>query len=244
MASDNPTEEVEDTYENQDLEEEPTETGEEIFENQYLEDQTTNTEFQIPGSDDVLDKRKKEINRKKNQKNKHLIPDKTDPNKVLIDNLKDLGLYKLMKTKMLKETKTRKAFKRIMSRPTTKIPCPVPLMSTDQLIEWIYPEISKDFVEQGLAPKLKVPWGNPKYHPRFWPDELWPWHLVSNFRHPQKHNRPHNVSLVDTLKAAVSKRLRHLNIDPESFISEDYTEEEDIKKRKVRGLKEVGRLYN
>ena len=138
---------------------------------------------------------------------------------------------------MLKETKSRKAFKRIMSKPTKKLPCPVQLMSTDQLIEWIYPEIPKDFIEQGLPPKTQVSWGNPKYHPRFWSDELWPWHLLSNFKQPQKHKRPCNVSLVDTLKAAVSNRLRYLNINPETFISEEYTEEEDIKKRKVRGLK-------
>ena len=47
------------------------------------------------------------------------------------------------------------------------------------------------------------------------------------------------MNLADTLKAAISKRLRGLNIDPDSYISEEYTEEEDVKKRRVRGLKVV-----
>ena len=55
----------------------------------------------------------------------------------------------------------------------------------------------------------------------------------------QQHHRPKNVGFVDTLKAAVSNRLKNLNIDPEMYISEDYTEEEDIKKRRARGLKAV-----
>ena len=232
LASENQTEEVEDIYENQDMEEETSDTqpesGQEILENQHFEaSNTCQDESQIPHSDDVLDNQKKVIGRKENEMHKYLqTPDKTDPKKVLIDNLKVLGLSKAY-TKMLKDSRTRKSFKRIMSKPTRKLPCPVPLMSTDQLIEWIYPEIPKDFIEQGLPSKTHVSWGNPKFHPRFWPDELW----------PQKHKRPYNVSLVDTLKAAVSNRLKFLNINPETYISEEYTEEEDIKKRKVRGLK-------
>ena len=165
---------------------------------------------------------------------------KLDANKVLIENLKILGMSKLKKD-ILKNTRTRKFFRAIMSKPTKKLPCPVELMNTAQLCDWLTPEIRKDIIEQGLAPKSKIPWGDPEFHPKCWPDELWPWHLVSNVCGNQKHNRPNNVGLVDTLKAAVSNRLKNLNIDPETYISEEYTEEEDIAKRRARG--DFGQRY-
>ena len=163
---------------------------------------------------------------------------KMDVNNVLIENLKVLGMSKLRKD-ILKDTRTRKFFKNIMSKPTMKLPCPVKLMTSAQLCEWLVPEIRRDFIEQGLAPKAKVPWGDPDFHPKCWPDELWPWHLVSNLRVTQKHNKPYNVSIWDTLRTAVSNRLRDLNFDPETYISEDYTEELDLSKRRARGLKVV-----
>ena len=243
LASQNQTAEVEDVYESPHLEEETYETqpelDEEIFENQHLEDPTANSykeESQFLGFDDVLNPKKTKIGGKENQMNKPM--DNIDKNKVLIENLKVLGLSKLRKD-ILKNTQSRKFFKKIMSKPTMKLPCPVELMNSAQLIEWLTPEIRKDYIEQGLAPKVKVPWGDSEFHPKCWPDELWPWNLVSSPSARQKHSRPYNVSLVDTLKAAISKRLRDLNIDPDSYISEEYTEEEDVKKRRVRGLKVV-----
>ena len=210
--------------------------GGETFENTQ-DDQTVETgkfeQYQHPGSQKILTKQKKEIRKKDTITNEG----KLDANKVLIENLKILGMSKL-KNDILKNTRSRKFFKAIMSKPTKKLPCPVQLMNSNQLYEWLTPELRKDIIEQGLAPKSQVPWGNPEFHPKCWPDELWPWHLMSaQPRAKQKHYRPNNVALVDTLKAAVSNRLKALNIDPETFISEEYTEEEDIKKRRARGLK-------
>ena len=59
------------------------------------------------------------------------------------------------------------------------------------------------------------------------------------FKSNPKHNKPYNVSIWDTLRTAVSNRLRDLNFDPETYISEDYTEELDLSKRRARGLKVV-----
>ena len=208
----------------------------EIFENTQ-DDQTVETgkfeESQHPDRNKILTKQKKET-RKKDTTNEATI----DANKVLIENLKILGMSKL-KNDILKNTRSRKFFKAIMSKPTKKLPCPVQLMNSNQLYEWLTPEIRKDIIEQGFAPKTKIPWGDPEFLPKCWPNKLWPWHLVSNPNQNQKHHRPKNVGFVDTLKAAVSNRLKNLNIDPEMYISEDYTEEEDIKKRRARGLKAV-----
>ena len=209
----------------------------ETFENTQ-DDQTVETgkfeQYQHPGSQKILTKQKKEIRKKDTITNEG----KLDANKVLIENLKILGMSKLKKD-ILKNTRSRKFFKTIMSKPTKKLPCPVEFMNSAQLCLWLTPEIRKDIVEQGFAPKSKIPWGDPEFHPKCWPDELWPWHLAYNPSGNPKHHGPKNVGLVDTLKAAVSKRLKNLNIDPETFISEEYTEEEDLAKRRARGLKAV-----
>ena len=203
-----------------------------------LDDQTVETfeESRHLDSNKILTKEKI----KPRKKDTIMNETKLDANKVLIENLKILGMSKLKKD-ILKNTRTRKFFRAIMSKPTKKLPCPVELMNSAQLCDWLTPEIRKDIIEQGLAPKSKIPWGDPEFHPKCWPDELWPWHLVSNVCGNQKYNRPNNVGLVDTLKAAVSNRLKNLNIDPETYISEEYTQEEDIAKRRARGV--FGKRY-
>ena len=159
----------------------------------------------------------------------------TDVNKVLLDNLKVLGLSKISKD-ILKDPKSRKYFKKIMSKPTPKLPCPLEFMNGPQLSSWLVSEFQKDFIEQGKAPRASIPWGAPDYRPRCWPEAMWPWHLVGNLGHKQT-NKPAHVNIQETLKMAVKTRLRHLNIDPETFVSEDYTEEQDKRKKMIRGIK-------
>ena len=60
----------------------------------------------------------------------------SDVNKVLLDNLKVLGLSKLSKD-ILKDAKSRKLFKKIMSKPTSKLPCPLEFMNGIQLSSWL-----------------------------------------------------------------------------------------------------------
>ena len=159
----------------------------------------------------------------------------TDVNQVLLENLKVLGMSKLSK-EMLRDPISRKYFKKIMSKPTLKLPCPLKFMNGNQLSDWLLLELPKDFIEQGKAPKATIPWGHPDYQPRCWPEEMWPWHLVGNLRHSQP-NKPAYVSIPDTLKMAVQNRLKHLKIDPETFVSEHYTEDDDRRKKMVRGIK-------
>ena len=150
---------------------------------------------------------------------------------VLLDNLKCLGLSR----KVIKDTKSRNIVKNIMSKPTPKLPCPVALMSEDQILPWMLEEIRKDIIEQGKRPVTRIRWGEERCHPSFWPDDIFPWHLVTNPCHSQR-NRPDGVSPVETWKVAINNRLKQKNIDPDTFISEDYTEREDLLKKRVRGI--------
>ena len=153
---------------------------------------------------------------------------------VLLENLKSLGLSKLSKLE-INNSKSKKIVRDIMSTPTAKLPAPIALMSDKQLLPWLKLEILKDIIEQGKRPVIQIKWGDESCHPSFWPDDIWPWHLVTNISHSQKH-RPEGVRPFETWKIAATNRLRQKNIDPDSFISEDYTEEEDIRKKKCRGI--------
>ena len=159
----------------------------------------------------------------------------TDVNKVLHENLKVLGLSKISK-EILKDAKSRKYFKKIMSKPNVKLPCPLEFMNGTQMTAWLLPEFQKDFIEQGKAPRPSIPWGDPDYRPLCWPETMWPWHLVGNLSQKQINKPPH-VSIPETLKMAVKTRLKHLNIDPKKFVSEDYTEDKEKRKKMIRGIK-------
>ena len=162
----------------------------------------------------------------------------SDVNKVLLDNLKVLGLSKISKD-ILKDPKSRQLFKKIMSKPTSKLPCPLEFMNGNQLSSWLLSEIQKDLIEQGKAPRAMIAWGDPDYRPKCWPEEMWPWHLVGNLAHKQT-NKPKQVNIPKTLKMAVYTRLKQLNINPATFVSEDYTEEQDKRKKMIRGISVAG----
>ena len=68
---------------------------------------------------------------------------------------------------------------------------------------------------------------------------MWPWHLVGNLAHKQT-NKPKQVNIPKTLKMAVYTRLKQLNINPATFVSENYTEEQDKRKKMIRGISVAG----
>ena len=158
----------------------------------------------------------------------------TESNKILLENLKLLGLSKLSR-KEINNKKSRDIVKRIMSRPTPKLPCPVAFMNYKQLIPFIQQEVLKNIIEQGKRPMSRVLWGDEQCHPTFWPDEIWPWNLVTNIVHKQ-FKKPKDVNMVETFKIAVRQRLQEKNLDPDTYISEEYTEEEDMMKKRARGI--------
>ena len=53
------------------------------------------------------------------------------------------------------------------------LPCPVDLMNQAQLLTYIIPELKLDYIEQGLLPVSKIPWGDPKFKPKCWADDIW-----------------------------------------------------------------------
>ena len=158
----------------------------------------------------------------------------TNDSKVLIENLKSLGLHKLSK-EQIKDTKSRKIVKMVMSRPLEKLPCPVEYMSEKQIRPWLMNEVLKDIIEQGKRPLLFVKWGHESCHPSFWPDEIWPWYLVTNPCHSYKY-KPENVNSVETFKIAVRNRLRSKNKDPDTYVKDDYDETEVRNKMRSRGI--------
>ena len=160
---------------------------------------------------------------------------------ILIENLKQLGLTALSKN-VFKNPKLKKAFKSVMSCPTLRLPCPVDLMSHPQLVYWLQKEILRDIIEQGKMPRLRIFWGEESCHPLCWPDDVWPWHLVGNVVHKQT-KKPEHVNATETYRLAVLNRLRMKGIDPETYISDEYTEEQDLLKRRARGLQNEPRPY-
>ena len=156
--------------------------------------------------------------------------------KVLMENLK--ALDPSICRKLIRDHRSRKILKKHMSRPITKLPCPVQFMNASQLAFWLSREIPKDIIEQGKAPKGRVVWGDEDCHPRCWPDEVWPWHLVSNISAKTPVHKPPGVSAVETYKLAVLNRLKQKNIDPDTIITEDYTRELDLRKKRVRGIRD------
>ena len=124
----------------------------------------------------------------------------------------------------------------ILSKPMPRLPCPVQFMNYKQLRDWLLPELYKDIIEQGKRPVRRIRYGDLSCLPLCWPEEIFPWHLVTNIVHPQR-NKPEGVStMVEVLKVAVVNRLKAKDIDPDSYISESYSEDMDIRKKRARGI--------
>ena len=152
-----------------------------------------------------------------------------DESKILVENLKILGLHHLSKDQ-LKDSKSKSIIKMVMSKPTQKLPCPVELLDEKQMKPWIIKEILKNIIEQGKRPVKFVKWGTEGCRPDFWPDELWPWHMMSNIGTSQKKHKPEDIKLVEVLRVAVTNRLRSKNLDPKTYLDCDET----ILKNKMR----------
>ena len=140
-------------------------------------------------------------------------------------------------TKDLQNKKSLKEFAvEILSKPMPRLPCPVQFMNYKQLRDWLLPELYKDIIEQGKRPVRRLRYGDQSCLPSCWPEQIFPWHLVTNIVHPQR-NKPEGIStMVEVLKVAVVNRLKAKDIDPDSYISESYSEDMDIRKKRARGI--------
>ena len=213
--------------------------------NEEDEDYEENSSPVKKNSQDQDTPKKKELKRREQRKYANSIGfhDKyeQEDKAILIENLKQLGLTALSKN-VFKNPKLKKAFKSVMSCPTLRLPCPVDLMSHPQLVYWLQKEILRDIIEQGKMPRLRIFWGEESCHPMCWPDDVWPWHLVGNVVHRQT-KKPEHVNATETYRLAVLNRLSQKGIDPETYISDEYTEEQDLLKRRARGLQNEPRPY-
>ena len=140
-------------------------------------------------------------------------------------------------TKQMKYKMTLKEFAtEMMSKPMPRLPCPVQFMNEKEVRDWLLPELYKDIIEQGKRPVRRIRYGDPSCLPLCWPQQIFPWHLVTNIVQPQR-NKPEGVStMVEVLKVAVVNRLKAKNIDPDTYISESYSEDMDIRKKRARGI--------
>ena len=213
--------------------------------NEEDEDYEENSSPVKKNSQDQDTPKKKELKRREQRKYANSIGfhDKyeQEDKAILIENLKQLGLTALSKN-VFKNPKLKKAFKSVMSCPTLRLPCPVDLMSHPQMVYWLQKEILRDIIEQGKMPRLRIFWGEESCHPMCWPDDVWPWHLVGNVVHRQT-KKPEHVNATETYRLAVLNRLSQKGIDPETYISDEYTAEQDLLKRRARGLQNEPRPY-
>ena len=61
-----------------------------------------------------------------------------------------------------------------------KLPFGVDLLSEKEAGAWLLPELKKDLVENGSKPVNRIAWGEEKFHPKCWADDLAEWGKVSN----------------------------------------------------------------
>lgn len=115
-----------------------------------------------------------------------------------------------------------------------KLPFDVDIMSEKEAGNWILPELKKDLVENGSRPVSRIAWGDPKFHPQCWADDLAEWSTVTNICHPQKQKL--KVPIVEILKATIKNRLRLKGIDPKDHVEKNCDQIKAIRKQKARGF--------
>ena len=118
------------------------------------------------------------------------------------------------------------------------LPCPVDLMNQAQLLTYIIPELKLDYIEQGLLPVSKIPWGDPKFKPKCWADDIWEWSKIGNIRQKQATKPDNGATIPDVLKATIKNRLKEKNIEnPDEYISKEFSAQDLRKKHAIRGIK-------
>ena len=116
----------------------------------------------------------------------------------------------------------------------------LPIMVDHQLLECLHPIIHRELQERGMWVKC-IRWGDYKYKPSFWPEDVVPWGLVNNPVHPQKHKLP--LPLVEVLKIAVYRCLKAKGIDPRNHVKDDVCPKQIRNKLRSRSLKTIDEAY-
>ena len=120
------------------------------------------------------------------------------------------------------------------------LPCPVDLMNQAQLLTYIIPELKLDYIEQGLLPVSRIPWGDPKFKPKCWAEDIWEWSKIGNIRQKQATKPDNGATIPDVLKATIKNRLKEKNIEnPDEYISKEFSAQDLKKKHAIRGIKKL-----
>ena len=87
----------------------------------------------------------------------------------------------------------------------------------------------------------RIFWGDYKYKPSFWPEDIAPWGLITNPNTAQKHKL--KFPFVEILKIAVYRCLMSKGIDPRSHVKEDVCQKQIRNKLRTRSLKTIDEAY-
>ena len=84
----------------------------------------------------------------------------------------------------------------------------------------------------------------PAWEPEWWPNELWPWHMVKNFdklksAEWQANGLPDSPSVV--LKKIIKIRLESIDKNPETWVQKSWQDNDEERKRATRrrGIRDV-----
>ena len=115
-----------------------------------------------------------------------------------------------------------------------KLPALVSLMSHEELWKWITQETLKEHWRKGGQSK-HVKFGNPEHEPAFWLGDIWEW--VNVEKNPKNLNKasytgPRNMTKF--LKKFVKNNLALLGINPDQWVSSQFTDEEKFKRERTR----------
>ena len=111
-----------------------------------------------------------------------------------------------------------------------KLPFPVSLLAESEARAWLLPELKKDLVENGSKPVTRIFWGDEKYRPKCWANDLAEWKTVSNISQAQKNKL--QVPIVRVLKATIRNRLMQKNINPDEHV-DDTGDNKEKERRKM-----------
>ena len=123
-----------------------------------------------------------------------------------------------------------------------KLPFAVDILTEKEAGAWLLPELKKDLVENGSKPVSRIGWGDEKFRPKCWAEDLAEWTTVSNISHPQKNKL--KVPIVEVLKATIKNRLKQKNINPDDHVDSNLDKKKEKRKMMARGLHKAKKDLN
>ena len=152
-----------------------------------------------------------------------------------LESLRIPALGKLQKQSRSISFQMRR-IRKILSTEPAMLPYHLQYMNFNEMRVWLSNEIMRDIAMQGKNPPQKIAWGDKSCTPSFWPEDLWPWNLVTNVCVKQRRKPKGAPVLSEVMRKAIENRFKQLNIDDKSFIDPNYSKEVEIKRMRKRGI--------